>query len=87
MRCRVCACPRSNRTISRSPSGRLAKNSLLPRPTQSSPHFKWPWKGHRENLHPIVRDEVYRIAAEALRNAFRHAAAENVEVEIRYDEE
>jgi signal transduction histidine kinase len=37
-------------------------------------------------LHPIVRDEVFRIIGEALRNAFRHAQAEVVEVEIRYDE-
>ena len=38
-------------------------------------------------LHPIVRDEIYKIAAEALRNAFRHAHAGRVEVEIRYDDE
>jgi signal transduction histidine kinase/ligand-binding sensor domain-containing protein len=37
-------------------------------------------------LHPIVRDEVSRIASEALRNAFRHAAARRIEVEIGYDE-
>jgi len=37
-------------------------------------------------LHPIVRDEVYRIAGEALRNAFRHARAKQIEVELRYDE-
>jgi signal transduction histidine kinase len=37
------------------------------------------------NLHPILRDEVYRIAAEALRNAFRHAQAARIEVELRYD--
>jgi signal transduction histidine kinase len=36
-------------------------------------------------LHPIVRDEVFRIAAEALRNALRHAASEQIEVEIVYD--
>ena len=35
----------------------------------------------------IVRDEIYKIAAEALRNAFRHAHAAKVEVEIRYDDE
>jgi signal transduction histidine kinase len=34
-----------------------------------------------------VRDEIYRIAAEALRNTFRHAQAREVEVEIRYDHE
>jgi signal transduction histidine kinase len=33
-----------------------------------------------------LRDEVYRIAGEALRNAFRHAEARRIEVEIRYDE-
>jgi signal transduction histidine kinase len=42
-------------------------------------------EGISRNLHPILRDEVYRLGTEALRNAFRHAAAKNVEVEIRYD--
>jgi signal transduction histidine kinase len=36
-------------------------------------------------LHPIVRDEVFRIAAEALRNAYQHSHGEQVEVELRYD--
>jgi signal transduction histidine kinase len=36
-------------------------------------------------LHPIVRDETFRIAGEALRNALRHAAASQIEVEIVYD--
>jgi ligand-binding sensor domain-containing protein/signal transduction histidine kinase len=43
-------------------------------------------EGTPQNLHPILRDEVYRIAGEALRNAFRHARAQRIEVEIRYDE-
>lgn len=38
------------------------------------------------NLHPILRDEVYRIAGEAVRNPFNHAQAQRIEVEIRYDE-
>jgi signal transduction histidine kinase/ligand-binding sensor domain-containing protein len=42
-------------------------------------------EGSPRTLQPIVRDEVYRIAAEALRNAFRHAAAKKIEVELRYD--
>jgi signal transduction histidine kinase len=37
-------------------------------------------------LHPNLRDEVYRITGEGLRNAFRHARARRIEVEIRYDE-
>jgi len=43
-------------------------------------------EGTPRNLHPIARDEIYRIASEALRNAFRHAEAQQIEVEIRYDE-
>ena len=43
-------------------------------------------EGTPRDLHPILRDEVYRIAGEALRNAFKHAEAKRIEVEIRYDE-
>jgi signal transduction histidine kinase len=43
-------------------------------------------EGTPRNLHPILRDEVYRIAGEALRNASRHAQARKIEVEIRYDD-
>jgi signal transduction histidine kinase/ligand-binding sensor domain-containing protein len=43
-------------------------------------------EGTPQNLHPILRDEVYRIAGEAMRNAFKHAQAQRIEVEIRYDE-
>ena len=47
--------------------------------------FRVAVEGEPRNLHPIIRDEVYRIATETLRNAFRHAQARQVEVEIRYD--
>ena len=43
-------------------------------------------EGVPRDLHPIVRDEIYKIAAEALRNAYQHAHANRVEVEIRYDD-
>jgi signal transduction histidine kinase/ligand-binding sensor domain-containing protein len=43
-------------------------------------------EGEARALRPIVRDEIYRIASEALRNAFRHAEAKQIEVELRYDE-
>jgi len=42
-------------------------------------------EGTPRDLHPILRDEVYRIAGEAVRNAFKHAQAQRIEVEIRYD--
>jgi len=51
-----------------------------------SPVFRMAVEGTPRNLHPILRDEVYRIAGETLRNAFRHAQAGQIEVEIRYDE-
>jgi ligand-binding sensor domain-containing protein/signal transduction histidine kinase len=54
--------------------------------TQSTPKFEVIVEGTSRNLHSILRDEVYRLAVEALRNAFGHAEAQNLEVEIRYDE-
>jgi signal transduction histidine kinase/streptogramin lyase len=49
--------------------------------------FRVTVEGESRDLHPIVRDEIFRIAAEALRNAYRHAQARRIEVEIRYDNE
>ncbi len=43
-------------------------------------------EGTPRDLHPIVRDDVYRIACEAVRNAFCHASARQIEVDIRYDD-
>jgi signal transduction histidine kinase/ligand-binding sensor domain-containing protein len=51
------------------------------------PAFSVSVEGETRDLHPIVRDDIYKIAAEALRNAFRHADAGRVEVEIRYGNE
>jgi len=53
---------------------------------RSAVGFKVEVEGASRPLHPIVRDEVHRIASEALRNAFRHAAANEIEVELHYDE-
>ncbi len=51
----------------------------------AAPAFRVTVEGEPRDLHPILRDEIYRISAEALRNAFNHAEARQVEVEIRYD--
>jgi signal transduction histidine kinase/streptogramin lyase len=48
------------------------------------PDFRVIVEGASRDLVPLVRDEVYRIAGEALRNAFRHAQAGRIEVEIQY---
>jgi signal transduction histidine kinase len=44
-------------------------------------------EGTPRELHPILRDDVYRIAGEAMRNAFRHADAHRIEVTLRYEEQ
>jgi signal transduction histidine kinase len=41
-------------------------------------------EGHARSLHPLIRDDIYLIGREALVNAFRHARASAVEVEIEY---
>jgi signal transduction histidine kinase len=48
--------------------------------------FRVAVEGTPRNLNPVLRDEVFQIACEALRNAFRHAQARQIEAEIRYDE-
>ena len=40
--------------------------------------------GKLRPLHPLIRDEVYRIGREALVNAFRHADATAIDVELTY---
>jgi signal transduction histidine kinase len=49
------------------------------------PNFSVTVEGERQALSPILQDEVYRIAREVLRNAFRHADARLIEAEVRYD--
>jgi len=43
-------------------------------------------EGPMRELHPIVRDEIYSIAREALRNAFTHACATHIEAEICFND-
>jgi signal transduction histidine kinase/ligand-binding sensor domain-containing protein len=40
--------------------------------------------GEPRDLHPVVQEEVANIATEAMFNAFRHAAAKEIEVELVY---
>jgi signal transduction histidine kinase len=52
---------------------------------QDCPNFRVQVEGTSRELAPLVGEEVYRLAGEALRNAFRHAQAALIEVEIHYD--
>jgi signal transduction histidine kinase len=40
--------------------------------------------GASRDMHPIVRDEVYRIGYEAIRNACTHSRGKNLKVTLRY---
>jgi signal transduction histidine kinase/ligand-binding sensor domain-containing protein len=50
----------------------------------SAPTFRVLAEGGHRPVDPIIRDEIYRIAREALRNVFRHADADHIEAEINY---
>src|SRR6202008_908201 len=52
----------------------------------SAVDFRVVVEGESRDLHPILRDEAYRIASEATRNAFRHSGARRIEIEICYDD-
>ena len=54
--------------------------------TEGSPTFRLVVEGPVRDLHPILRDEVYRIAREGLRNSFAHAQAHHIEAEISYSD-
>jgi signal transduction histidine kinase len=41
-------------------------------------------RGESRHLHPIVRDEIYRIGYEAMRNAYTHSRATRLEIELSY---
>ena len=56
-----------------------------PEVNRDSAAFRVTEEGERQDLSPILQDEVYRIGREVLRNAFRHARAREIEAEIRYD--
>jgi signal transduction histidine kinase/ligand-binding sensor domain-containing protein len=65
----------------------FARELLSGAAADSVPEIQVRIEGTPRSLNPVVRDEVYRIATEAIRNAVRHSHAGLIEVEIRYDEE
>jgi len=59
---------------------RVTENGLIP----NSMAVTFSVVGDAREMHPIVRDEIYRIGYEAIRNAFAHSTASRLEVELRY---
>jgi len=41
-------------------------------------------RGGSKEMHPIVRDEIYRVGYEAIRNACVHSRGSRLEVELKY---
>ena len=66
--------------------GAIAENLAEAHTDRNRPEFRLRVEGKSRDLAPLVRDEVYRIACEALRNAFQHAGAQRIEVEIHYSQ-
>jgi signal transduction histidine kinase len=59
---------------------RVTEDGLIPR----SMAVTFSVVGDAREMHPIVRDEIYRIGYEAIRNACTHSGASRLEVELRY---
>jgi hypothetical protein len=53
----------------------------------NSVQFQVMVEGKPRSLDPLLRDEAYRFGREALRNAFGHAKAANIEAELMYGED
>ena len=64
----------------------FAKEPPAFQPSKESPVIRVQVEGTPRTLNPILHDEIYRVAVEALRNAFQHAQAHQIEVEIIYGE-
>jgi signal transduction histidine kinase len=59
---------------------RVTQSNLIP----SSMAVTLSVVGDVREMHPIVRDEVYRIGHEAIRNACLHSRASRLDLELRY---
>ena len=66
--------------------GAMGREIVGPAENDTAPTFRVIVEGRERKLEVTVRDEVYRIAREATRNALRHSSARAIEVEIAYGE-
>ena len=52
----------------------------------SKPQYRVVVEGRPRDLTAVVRDEAYRIAREAVRNAYQHAKARHIETEVTFSD-
>src|SRR5581483_3163649 len=62
----------------------IEQETATSRRTVEPVEFRVIVEGRRRALHPMLRDEVYRIGREALLNAFRHSQARNIDLTLQY---
>ncbi|MGA7538405.1 MAG: two-component regulator propeller domain-containing protein [Steroidobacteraceae bacterium] len=53
--------------------------------SSGSPSYRVVVEGQARAVCPLVRDEIYQVAREAFRNAYQHAKAKQIEIEVNYD--
>jgi signal transduction histidine kinase/ligand-binding sensor domain-containing protein len=51
---------------------------------QATPEYRVMVEGKPRELNPDIRDDIYRIAREAVRNAYQHANARHIETEVTF---
>ena len=55
--------------------------------SDSAPSLRVIVEGERRAQRAVITEEIYRIARELLRNAYRHSQARSIEAELRYDDD
>ena len=66
--------------------GALAAELAVGMESQATPKYRVMVEGKPRELNPDVRDDIYRIAREAVRNAYQHANARHIETEVTFGE-
>jgi ligand-binding sensor domain-containing protein/signal transduction histidine kinase len=64
--------------------GALGAELAVGTEAQATPEYRTVVEGQPRELNPDVRDNVYRIVREAVRNAYEHAKARHIETELSF---
>jgi ligand-binding sensor domain-containing protein/signal transduction histidine kinase len=66
--------------------GALRTELALSMESKATPEYRVIVEGKPRELNPDLRDDLYRIAREAIRNAYQHANARHIETEVTFGE-